>query len=228
MNIDYRIRRHPARQELFAYAETLVDRSGSLPGHIGAHIASCPQCSGEVKAMRASLAFSASAQALEASDDLSASILLEARRVRKQQSRAQRRHGVITAGVRGLGYAAALVIVSVATFSLVLGNPGVGNDLSEAAAAPTTKAEAVATADLLEKAAEDVRALSAAMADGPTPQTLKEWEQLRAVNATDTDLTAALEALARNPGNERAAQVVQSSLRRQAEALRDLYVDRTL
>lgn len=233
MSIDYRIRRHPARQELLAYAETLVDRSGSLPATLGAHVAACAQCRGEVNAMRASLAFTAQAQALEPSEDLTASILLEARNIRKQQDRSRKRHSVAMTAFRGLGYAAVLALVSVSTFSLVLGNPNEASAPEQSAAnvdayTPASPEEAVATADLLEKAAEDVRALSAAVGDGPTPQTLREWEQLRAVNAMDADLSAALEALARNPGNTRAADVVQSSLRRQAETLRNLYTDRNL
>ena len=67
MNLEQTVLRHPARQELVAFAESLVDRSSRVSAFLAAHVNSCPRCTAEVRAIRASLEFTASASAPEPS-----------------------------------------------------------------------------------------------------------------------------------------------------------------
>ena len=60
------------------------------------------------------------------------------------------------------------------------------------------------------------------------PPTLNELEHRRTASAISADIEAARAALARNPGCDRARRVVESNLQRQAQALKAVYVERSL
>lgn len=225
MGLDYKVRRHPSRQELVAFAESLVDRRAAVPAPLAAHVRGCETCAHEANFIRASLEFTASASSLEPSEDLTAQILMQSRSVRV--SRRPRRLAVAISGLKGLAYTGALAALAVVVFGALLGDPGVrpmdNRDM------PAAAAREQAAVESLEKTVGDVRRLAAAVqSDADAPRDARELAQRRALTAMDADITAALSALERNPGCRRASGVVHANVTRQAEALRTLYVERSL
>jgi len=94
--------------------------------------------------------------------------------------------------------------------------------------APAAPQESL-SADALSRKADEVGALSAAVRSTPRdPGSPERMQRLRAVTAVASDLAAALKALERNPGSARATHVVYTSLQRQADSLREYYIDRNL
>ena len=225
MGLEYKVRRHPTRQQLVAYAECLVDGRTVIPAPIAGHVQRCPICMREVRYMRASLEFTASAPDLEPSNDLTAQILMGAKQER--HARRPRRLAVLWMGVKGLTFTAAMAGVTIVVFGAVLGDPGAG-----AAPRPAVTIEAKAqepTPEDLGKTASQVRKLAAAVRHPASASANpREWERRRALNAMDADITAALDALERNPGCVRASHIVHANVERQARTLRDLYADRSL
>jgi len=94
--------------------------------------------------------------------------------------------------------------------------------------APTRLSE-TATPEIIEKASAEIESLTAAVRSHPkaAPSVL-EQEQRRAVKEQEQDLTAAMSALKRNPGNERVRNVVDSNVERGAETLKSIYVEQSL
>ena len=72
------MRRHPAKHELFALAESLAGGHATVAARTAAHATRCPSCRKEVAAMRDSLDFLAQAPPIEPSRDLTTNILLSA------------------------------------------------------------------------------------------------------------------------------------------------------
>jgi len=225
MGLEHKVRRHPTRQQLVAYAECLVDGRTAIPVPIAGHVQRCPQCTREVRLMRASLEFTASAPGLEPSSDLTAQILLGAKQERN--TRRPRRLAVLWMGVKGLTFTAAMAAVTIVVFGAVLGDPGVGA-IVQAVAPAEARAQEPSPEDL-GKTASQVRKLAAAVRN-PALESAnpREWERRRALNAMDADIAAALDALERNPGCVRASHIVHANVERQARTLRDLYADRAL
>jgi len=226
---DYRIRRHPARRDLVAYAETLVDGRAPVSAAMAAHVAGCPQCTAEVKAVRSSLELTASAPALCVSNTLTAQILMRAQQESRAQESVRRRHSTAMMAVKSVVYVSGMAAVIVLVFSLALdearGHEGGASPLRLAVAAGQDEGGAVPST--FDAAAFDK--LSAAVRLGPSrPQSPREREHWRAVSALDADIEAAMRALERNPGCARASRMVEANRQRQAEALRSLYIERTL
>jgi hypothetical protein len=218
--------RHPSRLELLGYAEGLVDGRG-ISAAIARHIAGCKLCAGEVAAIRSSIEFTASANALEPSEELTTNILVAARGVRQAPRRARGRTVLVT--FKSLMFAASVALCAAGYFRLVLGDaPG----SSERGVAPGTQERLVAalpSPDDVHKAIEEIQTLAAAVGSRTgAPQSLREWQQARAVLALNADLSAARAALERNPGCERATRVISTNIQRQAQALKSLYVERSL
>ncbi len=225
MGFDYKVRRHPTRQQLVAYAECLVDGRTAIPVPIAAHVRRCPQCTREVRFMRASLEFTAAAPGLEPSSDLTAQILLGARQARNAHR--PRRLAVLWMGIKGLTFTAAMAAVTIVVFGAILGNPGPATT-GQATVVPEVKVHEPTPEDLV-KTASEVRKLAAAVRrPDPLSARPREWERRRALNAMDADITAALDALRRNPGCVRASHIVHTNVERQARTLRTLYANRSL
>ena len=82
---------------------------------------------------------------------------------------------------------------------------------------------------ILKKENASLQALASAMAlRNSTPASPYEQDRHRFINALDADLSAARTALERNPGCVRANQVMLTSVKRQLEGLRSLYLDHKL
>jgi hypothetical protein len=82
----------------------------------------------------------------------------------------------------------------------------------------------------IHKTAVEVSTLAEAVGSrGDTVRlSLEERQHRRTVLALDADLSAALVALRENPGCRRAGDLVNANLQRQAQALKKLYVERSL
>ena len=235
MNFGRGIRRRPNRGQMLDYAESLVDHK-PLPAQVAGAIKRDDGATEEVAAIRETLEFVADVPELEPSDDLTRAILRESRAARRpRQQAAYRRTSVIQAVVRGTVYTAAMSFVCLVVFSAAVYQPA--SDSGDTSAAPATVLEVrtaatpgMLTPELLQQKAREVRTLTAVVGRDATNANTSpiEWRHLRSVSAVDNDITAALEALDRNPGSERAAKIVYSSLERKAESLREFYVDRKL
>lgn len=228
MDIGHKILRHPVRNELVVYAECLADGS-PVSMETAAHVASCAQCAAEVEAIRGSFEFTAALPELEPSAELTTRILLDARAKRSEVQRV-RREGAspLWFAVRVCACAASLTLVTWVSFGAFLSMPVPGARAS-AVSRGVDPAAAAASQESLRLAVEQVKALSGAVnAATGIPGDARELEQRRAAQAMAEDIAAAKVALDRNPYCLRAADLFQASLQRQAETLRQLYIERSL
>ena len=227
MDLDLKIRRHPGKQALVAYAENLVDNRRGIDRAMAAHLSQCPACQAEVKAIQASLSFAASAPELEPNGDLTAQILLAGKQARTEMK--QKSTPLRTAWkVAQVGScAAAMVFVTGLTFSAFLDTgapesaaPEFNAAIPQMAVAPDSSPEDLRKAAL--DVAEESQAISAAIqsryGDTLSPRELSE---LRVVQARGDDIAAAASALQRNPRNVRATHVVRANM----NSLREIYVE---
>jgi len=233
MNLTLRGSLRPRHDQVLAYAESLVDGK-PMPVKVAGAIANDQQATEELRAIRSSLEVVAKAPELEPSDALTRAILLEARRMRQpEQQRTMHYISAWRGFVYGTAFTALVVASSIIVFGIALRTPAsartpVSTTATAAAPAAAAPVESL-TADTLTQKASEVQALSAAVRVTPgDPGSPERLQRLRAVTAVDSDLAAALTALERNPGSARATHVVYTSLQRQADSLREYYVDRSL
>ncbi|MCC6821442.1 MAG: hypothetical protein IT579_11980 [Verrucomicrobia subdivision 3 bacterium] len=218
--------RHPSKPELLAYAEGLLAGQG-ISAATARHIAACASCAQEVAAIRKSFEFTQAAGDLDPSDDLTRTILIAARRERQAPKRMHGRAWFLT--VKGFAYVACVALVASVYFQFALGDRTTEPGPAMQTVAQERPMAALPSPEELRKATEEIRALAAAVGVRPgAPDTVREWRQTRAVLALNADLSAARAALDRNPGCERASRVITTNLRRQAQALKSLYVERCL
>ena len=218
--------RHPSKPELLAYAEGLIAGQG-ISTATARHIAACPVCAREVAAIRNSFEFTQAAGNLDPSDDLTRTILIAARRERQAPKRMHGRTWFMT--FKGLAYVASIALVSAVYFQFALGDRSTQPGPAMQAVAQDRPMAALPSPEELRKATEEIRALAAAVGVRPgAPDSVREWRQTRTVLALNADLSAARAALDRNPGCERASLLITTNLRRQALALKSLYVERCL
>jgi anti-sigma factor RsiW len=215
---------HPSKPELLAYAEGLVDGRG-ISAATARHITSCPVCAREVAAIRESIAFAASANALDPSEDSVSRILIAARSERKATRRA--RGGTPALVAKGLAYAAGVALVSAVVFQAGLTPSGV-NGVSRSASAVRTISSNVSAEDVQRTNAQIETFAAAVGSRTDARPNYRTWQQAREVLAIDAALTAARTELQLNPASERANRVINSNLKRQATALKSLYVERSL
>lgn len=230
MNLTMRGSLRPRHDQVLAYAESLVDGK-PMPVKVAGAIANDQHATEELRAIRSSLEVVAKAPELEPSDALTRAILLEARRMRQpEQQRTLRYISAWRGFFYGTLFSAVVVSASLVVFGMALRSPaamGVSQPAATLAALPAPQESL--SADALTRKADEVEALSAAVRTAPRdPGSPERMQRLRAVTAVDSDLAAALKALERNPGSARATHVVYTSLQRQADSLREYYVDRNL
>jgi len=222
------MKRHPARNELMLYVESLMARR-PISAKVGGHVTSCRQCMAEMEAIEQSLAFLHQAPSCEPSADFTKQLLLAARNERLAQ---QGRHRVSPWRLmfRTVAYGSALAALCVVTFTAAIESitqPRTAQTSTAAAMASTTASSI--SPEALRKAASEVQILVSALSlPSKTPPSLSERERRRAVLALHTDLQAAEAALERNPGCDRANRLVDVNLQRQSQALKALYVERSL
>jgi hypothetical protein len=221
------MKRHPGKHALFDYAEGLVDRRATISAKIGGHVAGCAICQAEVKTICASLEFGRTAPQLEPLNEFTARLLLAAQNERRVLMARRARRPVAFPVLKGLGYAAGLLVVSALCFGAALGN---GSQTTHALMMTANKhaGDTGLSPEAVRKATAEIQALAAAVSLPSKKASVWELERRRAVHALNTDIEAARAALARNPGCQRASRLVDVNLQRQVQTLRDLYVERSL
>jgi hypothetical protein len=226
MHFDQNSFGHPARNQLVAYVESLVDHQATVSAAVAAHVAECPACKGEVNRIKASLRLVDLSGLPEPSKALTREIVLRAKAELGKRGRAPKNDtGVLAA--QFLLCAAAACILAVYSFTTAL-NDASALSRTPTPGAPTLVADSVPDPVSLSERAAAIKALSASVSllrevsDSP-----REQEYRRALELLDHDVNAALGALQRNPGSTRANQVMLMSLERQLQSLRGLYLDRT-
>lgn len=216
----------PSQDQMLEYAESLVDGTPT-PVRVAGVIAKDQDAAQELRAMRSSLELVARAPELEPSEDLTRTILLQARRMREPGR--QRTMRYISAW-RGFLHAAVFAVLitasAVVVFGVALRTPPGAAPVTATAAAPAP-APAAAPVDI-NRTAQEVEALSAAVRSAGSAASPERAQHLRTAVAADSDLAAALAALEKNPGSARATHIVYKSLQQQAESLREFYLDRSL
>jgi len=227
MHIDSTAIGHPSKHQLVAFAETLVDKRAPVSALLAAHVTGCPVCAHEVKQIRASFELAALAQLPEPSCELTQQILLRARNERQQS-------GLQTDSGNYFGYITQVAACLIAAFALAYFSFTTAlNDFSPErkpvlqVSSPENKP--IPANSILKKETATLQALASAMALRNVPPTSPyEQDRHRFINALDADLSAARTALERNPGCVRANQVMLTSVKRQLEGLRSLYLDHKL
>ncbi|MBI2433179.1 MAG: hypothetical protein HYV26_09935 [Candidatus Hydrogenedentes bacterium] len=224
MALDVKVMRHPTRQQLVAYVESLVDRRVPVSAALAGHVNACRQCAAEVRQIRGSFEFADSASPLEPSTNLTAQILLEAKKTRQTQDDERRRRSPWSLVAQGVGCMAGVALVAFSVFSMALEVPGVAGATPQVYASAPESAEAA-----IKDASDQIKTLSSAVrVSEASVRNPREREWLRAVGAMGTDIAAAKAALERNPGCVRAAHIVNANIERGARTLRDLYVEQAL
>lgn len=227
MQVATKIRRHPGKQALLAYAENLVDNRAAIDRTMASHLSQCPACQAEVRAMQASLAFASSAPELEPGSELTAQILMAGKQARSEMKRGAGPLRAAWKVAQACACVAGMVLVAGLSFAAFVGAPEqesaapVFQDSVPAVAESGQSPEAIRQAAV--EVAEEVQTLSAAIKskNGGEAQTPQELEQLRVVQSRDDDIAAAILALERNPNNVRATHVLHTYLK----DLRNIYVE---
>jgi len=218
---------HPAKAELLALAESAVDHGIAVSAKTAAHVAECDTCAAEVEAMRATVAFVAESPALEPSSAQTSAILLAAKEQRRRSGTRANVRGALSALGRGIGYAAAVAVMTALCFGAALGQGAPGKAAPLCARAGSV--EAAPDDEHIDKVATDIQTLAADLrAASSRRMSPEEAAHRKAALALDADIAEALAALERNPGFARANDMVSSNLQRQAERLRTLYAARKL
>ncbi len=210
-------------------AEIMVDRRAAVPQQLAAHVSACPWCAKEFRAMRASLEFMRAAPALKANPANTQQTLLHARQMRDQRTQREQRRMRWLQFSEGVACAAVLLLLAAGVFSIALQEAA---PVKPPVAQPQVQAAVTdpgPTIESIRQAAAEVKTLSEAVRlASETPEDAHAREHRRALRAMDADVSAALTALERNPGCARAASIADANLKRQAQALRSLYLERTL
>lgn len=220
--------RHLTGPERLAHAESLVDGGTPIDAALAAHLAACEHCAQEVEAMRRSFEVTRHVAPIEPSAEATAQLLMQARRLRQSLPSTPARTARFSVEGRRLWTvwaAAASFVCCVGLGVMWHGQPAA----PVIASVPLSQTTEAPKANTLQKTAQDVRMLAAAVRT-PTAAAAspREMAQRREVQAMDADIAAALAALQRNPGCARATQIVQANLERQKQTLRTLYTERSL
>lgn len=219
--------RHPSRDQLLAYAESLVDRDAPVSAGLAAHVSSCAKCKAEVAGIRASLDFTASADALEPSRNLTASILMAAQQEQTGRRRPRRIPYVPVRALQVVLGAALLIALAVIWYPYVLGGLAAGGDASAADSGFRTANDPAP--EVQQKTNAEIRALKEAVAVIPdSGRNLREESRRRAAESAVQDIEMARDALRRNPGNARAHIVAASASGELLQTLRRLYLEQPI
>ncbi len=225
--------KHPSHMDLFEYAEMLADKASAIPVHLAGHVARCSKCAKQVEAIRLSLTCMGSIPALEPSAESARQILAAAREERRKIAEKPRRlAAVLHTGwriVESLACAAVILVMAGVSFRSVLNDPKGLSSRSGRISPPLTLAQTVALpSDVVKKASFEIGELANVLQETPRSQSPVEQRHRRFALAVRDDLAAATLALERNPGCERAQNMMTLNLARQADVLKRIYIERTL
>ena len=228
MHVEPTVIGHPSQRQLVEFAESLVDRHAPVSALMAAHVAGCSVCALEVKKIRASFELAAMARLPEPSNELTQRIIARARLERREQPIApQHENALFSRFLQTAACFAATAALACLSFGAAL-NDMTPNNASLLRASFAANENVSQSAELQEQT-DSVQALSSAVSlQQEAPTSPYELGHRRSLNALNDDISAALAALERNPGCIRANQVMLTSVERQLEGLRNLYLDRKL
>jgi hypothetical protein len=218
------MQRHPVKHELLSYAECHVG-GRPIPADLGGHVARCQSCSAEVKGMVATLRVASKAAGLEPSRDFTNRVLMAAKQERIVTRRNRSRMRSALAVAKMAGYAATLLFVSAVWFSVASSDAAPGAVTPRVDAVPQV-AQATPSPEEMRIAAAQAETFAAAALgamDG-RPSSLWELQQRREAAALNADLMEVLSALEKNPGLARASNLMTTTLQRQANNWKALYL----
>ncbi len=220
---------HPSKQQLLAYAESLVGHASPICGATAGHVGRCAKCKAEIEAMRATFCVTHAAQDLEPSREFTANIVLAARHERQAIDRRWARFAAAGTFTRGLAFASSIAAIAGLVYTLDLPKAAPRGEIApQAQAATPIRMEMYPyQAPQLPSHAEEVLT-AAIMSPKWQPQTHREKQQLRKVQVMGDDMSAAQAALARNPYSLRATQVVKTAREQRVQEMKSLYVERSL
>ena len=221
---------HPNKQQLLAYAESLVGNASPICGATAVHVGRCAKCKAELEAIRATLCVTHAALDLEPSREFTANIVLAARHERQAIDRRWARFAAAGTFARGLAFASSIAAVAGLVYTLDLTKAAPRGEIAPQAQAATPPVHTEMypyQAPQLPSHAEEVLT-AAIMSPKWQPQTHREKQQLRKVQVMGDDMSAAQAALARNPYSLRATQVVNTAREQRVQEMKSLYVERSL
>ncbi|HOJ32591.1 MAG TPA: hypothetical protein PKY35_09830 [Candidatus Hydrogenedentes bacterium] len=226
---------HPSARELFEYAELLADGAHVIPAAHARHVARCARCAAEVERIRASLAYVARSAALEPTEECTRRILAAAREARKRPSNKTK---PVISGLRtvwgitkAFACAATVLLMAGVSFHAVLNQASSSSVSAAVSRSPVpvlVSQNPVVSPQLVGKVSREIGELASVLQKTSPKQTPAEWRNRRFALAVREDITAASQALERNPGCERALDMMTLNLTRQADVLKTIYVERTL
>lgn len=217
---------HPLDGDLLAHAEGLVGPYATFDRELAEHLRTCASCRVKVEDIRASLAFVDSVDTLEPSLELSNSIEMGSKKLRREQQTRQALHAILSGGKR-VAMAAGVVLMA----GIFL-NTGIRNGAIPAADQVTIQPATQFKADVFSLDAlkaltvEEEILFSAVMSEDRLPQSAWERSQIRAVRAYDDDISEAMEAFASNPALVRAGHLIYKNRERKSQTLKDVYARR--
>lgn len=219
---------HPTQRQLVEFAESLVDQHMPVSALMAAHVASCSVCTREVKQIRASLELAALAHLPEPSNELTQRIIMKAQQMRSTNPPKS------CSGKKNFIRSIQIAACTLGTIAIAYFSFGTAiNEISPQNHTPSFHTAATEQPpeihEVLKEKSSTVKALYSAISL-PPDKAASPYEQghRRFLHALDADMIAAQAALQRNPGCSRANQVMLTSVDRQLEGLRKLYLDHKL
>ncbi|MCK5861347.1 MAG: hypothetical protein KAH38_02605 [Candidatus Hydrogenedentes bacterium] len=218
---------HPTQQQLVEFAESLVARYTPVSALMAAHVTDCPICALEVKKIRSSFELAALAELPPPSRELTQRIIVQAQKKRCVNANTNNHYASLSRFIQMAAGTAAAIVLAYFSFGAVMNDMDPKNSSSLRTSFTTSEVSPVY--EELQKQTATVQALSASVSlqKNTTFSSAKQDHQ-RSLKIFDNDMSAARSALERNPGCIRANQVMLSSVERQLEGLRNLYLDRKL
>ncbi len=221
---------HPTSRELFTFAEGLQDEGSSVSARVMRHVARCKQCANEVAAIRATLGCVTKTPVLEPSRALTARILAAGRIERAAKEKRKARFQACFNVAKSVACVAGLAVIGFVSFRIALDGPF---SMPQASAAMLAPIQHVAmqspSPEELRKATSQLRVLASALdTQSNSVRNAMEQRHWRMATALNDDLSAALAALERNPGNQHASRLASLSIQRLADTQKRLYEERSL
>ena len=218
---------HPAESELLAHAEGLVGRKATLHPETASHINSCLVCREAIEGMRTSLSFVDHADSLEPSRELTNSIHMGSRKIRRELRARQTVHQLWVGGKRAAMVAGVILLAGILVQTgMDHADVPMQTDLNINQQPVQRTAEVFSLDSLRALTLEEEILFPAVISSNRPPQSEWERSQIRAVQAYDDDISEAMEALAANPALARAGQLIHKNRERKSQTLKDVYVRR--
>lgn len=211
--------KHPEKSALLEYAEGLIDSRARLDTEVASHVSQCHACQNRVDTIRAGLVVVSRVDAIDPSIDLTASILMAAKRAKAQPTAERQR-----SRIGRLAFSSGLTVAAILIWGVLQSSTVERVDSSNAGEAIVQQADALPMLNSIPSKVEQVLT-EAIMGSHRSPKDDWARSQYRALNAYDDDIAEAELALANNPGLSRASNLIASVRARKSHTLRKVYIE---